>query len=142
MVATQYGSDRRCADQSRRPCSRGYLHRHAAWSGFYDCEVYFGNITNGASTSVPVSAPPGLQLVGNSAEWIVEAPFAIMGGDTLPDYGEVFFSDCEAYIAGGGGIQGGTGTPLSIVAGKDKNVVSRGLLISPAIIQCSFSGPP
>lgn len=100
--------------------------------------VYFGNVTNGASMSVPVSAPPGVQLAGNSAEWIVEEPFPITGGDTLPDYGEVFFADCEAYIAG---VGGGTGTTLNIVAGKDDSVVSRGVLISPSIIQCSYSGP-
>ena len=89
--------------------------------------------------SVPVSAPSGVQLVGNSAEWIVEQPFS--GGDTLPDYGEVFFSSCEAYIAGGGIVDGGTGAALNIIAGAANSVVSRGVLISPTIIQCSYSGP-
>jgi hypothetical protein len=109
--------------------------------GSTNATVYFGNITNGASMSVPVSAPRGVQLVGNSAEWIVEQSIPIPGGDTLPDYGEVFFADCEAYIAGGGGVQGGTGTALSIVAGKDNSVVSRGILIAPDTIQCSYAGP-
>ena len=109
--------------------------------GSTNATVYFGNLTNGASMSVPVSAPRGVQLVGNSAEWIVEQPIPIPGGDTLPDYGEVFFADCEAYIAGGGGVRGGTGTALNIVAGKDNSVVSRGILIAPDIIQCSYAGP-
>lgn len=103
--------------------------------------VYFGNLTNGASMSVSVSAPPGVQLAGNSAEWIVEEPFPISGGDTLPDYGEVFFANCEAYFAGGGGVDGGTGTAVNIVAGKSNSVVSRGVLISSSIIQCSYTGP-
>jgi Peptidase A4 family len=103
--------------------------------------VYFANTTNGASMSVPVSAPSGVQLVGNSAEWIVEQPLPIPGGDTLPDYGEVFFADCEAYIAGGGSVDGGTGAALNITAGVANSVVSRGVLISPTIIQCSYSGP-
>jgi hypothetical protein len=109
--------------------------------GSTNATVYFGNLTNGASMSVPVSAPIGVQLVGNSAEWIVEQPWPIPGGDTLPDYGEVFFAYCEAYIAGGGGVQGGTGTALNIVAGKDNSVVSRGILIAPDTIQCSYAGP-
>ena len=109
--------------------------------GSANATVYFANTTNGASMSVPISAPRGVQLVGNSAEWIVEQPLPIPGGDTLPDYGEVFFADCEAYIAGGGSVGGGTGTALNITAGKDNGVVSRGVLISPTVIQCSYSGP-
>ena len=109
--------------------------------GSTNATVYFANTTNGASMSVPISAPSGVQLVGNSAEWIVEQPLPIPGGDTLPDYGEVFFADCEAYIAGGGSVGGGTGTALNITAGKDNGVVSRGVLISPTVIQCSYSGP-
>jgi hypothetical protein len=81
------------------------------------------------------------QLAGNSAEWIVEEPFPIPGGDTLPDYGEVFFANCEAYFAGGGGVGGGTGTAVNIVAGKSNSVVSQGVLISSSIIQCSYTGP-
>ena len=64
-----------------------------------------------------------------------------IAADALPDYGEVFFADCEAYFAGGGGVEGGTGTTVNIVAGKSNSVVSRGVLISSSIIQCSYSGP-
>ena len=103
--------------------------------------VYFANITNGASTSVSVSARPGVQLVGNSAEWIVEEPMAFTGGDTLPDYGEVFFSDCEAYIAGGGGVVPAPGTGTTANISNVSGVVSQGALISPGIIQCSYTGP-
>jgi hypothetical protein len=84
---------------------------------------------------------PGVQVAGNSAEWIVEEPFLISGGDTLPDYGEVFFANCEAYFAGGGGVEGGTGTAVNIVAGKSNRVISQGVLISWSIIQCSYTEP-
>lgn len=61
--------------------------------------LYFANTTSGVSTSLMLLAPTGVQLVGNSAEWIVEEPLFSPGLDTLPDYGEVFFSYCVAYIA-------------------------------------------
>jgi hypothetical protein len=40
--------------------------------------------------------------------------------NTLPDYGEVFFSSCEAYLAGPAGtvtgtVDGGTGDNLNII---------------------------
>src|ERR1700761_5888073 len=43
-------------------------------AGSTSASVYFSNRTTGASTSVGFNAPSGTKLVGNSAEWIVEAP--------------------------------------------------------------------
>jgi hypothetical protein len=105
--------------------------------------VAVSNLTNGTSTSVAVSAPSKTELVGTSAEWIVEMPFAI-GEDTLPDYGEVYFSGCEAYIASGGEVTPGpgNGTTVSIGVGTPSSVVSEGVLISPGIVQCLYTGPP
>ena len=54
--------------------------------------VVFANHTSGASTSVNFTAPAGTKLVGNCAEWIVEAPTVGGAQSTIPDYGEVFFS--------------------------------------------------
>jgi hypothetical protein len=70
-------------------------------------------------------------------------PFAI-GEDTLPDYGEVYFSGCEAYIASGGEVTPGpgNGTTVSIGVGTPSSVVSEGVLISPGIVQCLYTGPP
>ena len=56
------------------------------------------NRTTGDSTSLTFNAPSGTSLVGNSAEWIVEAPTVGGQQSSLADYGEVFFSVCEAYI--------------------------------------------
>jgi hypothetical protein len=127
------------------PVSPGDLVTVIIWThgqGSNTAAVYFTNTTSGLSTSVAVSAPPETQLVGNSAEWIVEEPLAYPGLDTLPDYGEVFFSDCEAYTSAGGVVPGpGTGTTVNIVAGTAGSVVSQGALISPGIIQCSYVGP-
>ena len=99
----------------------------------------FANTTTGISTSMMISAPTGVELAGNSAEWIVEEPLFAPSLDTLPDYGAVFFSSCEAYIAGGGSVGGGTGTALNII--DNGSTISQGVLISPTIIQCSYTGP-
>jgi Peptidase A4 family len=100
------------------------------------------NVTNGSSTSVPAVAPSGTTLVGNSAEWIVEEPLAFPGGNTLPDYGEVYFSDCAAYIARGGEVvpDPSNGTTVDIGSGTDDSVISQGNLIAPGIVQCSYTG--
>ncbi len=65
-------------------------------AGSTSATIFFGNITSGLSTSYTITAPAGSKLAGNSAEWIVETP--IVGGalTSMPDYGEVFFSVCQA----------------------------------------------
>jgi hypothetical protein len=100
--------------------------------------VYFSNRTTGASTSATLTAPAGTTLVGNSAEWVVEAP--TVGGvqSSVADYGEVFFSECEAFTTNGVTINGGTGNDINMTAAG--NVVSDGVLITPTVIQCRYTG--
>jgi Peptidase A4 family len=109
--------------------------------------AYFTNNTSGHSTSMEFYPPThsDIALIGNCAEWIVEAPTNLPGlSNTLPDYGEVFFSSCEAYLVGPAGtvtstVDGGTGDNLNIIfpypGGK---VISQGTLVTPNIIQCSY----
>jgi hypothetical protein len=54
------------------------------------------NRTIGASTSLAFTAPSGTQLVGNSAEWIVEAPSVGGTQSAVAHYGQVIFTTCEA----------------------------------------------
>jgi hypothetical protein len=100
--------------------------------------VYFTNRTTGASTSVTLTAPGTTKLVGNSAEWIVEAPTVGGTQSALADYGEVFFSVCEAETNGNALVNGGTGNNINMTAGG--SVVSNGNLITPTIIQCLYAG--
>ena len=100
--------------------------------------VYFTNRTTGASTSVTLTAPSGTQLVGNSAEWIVEAPTVGGAQSALADYGEVFFSVCDAYTVGGVTVEGGTGNNINMTAGG--NTVSDGVIITPTVVQCQYVG--
>jgi hypothetical protein len=114
--------------------------------GATSASAYFINRTTGATTSLSFTAPPGRSLVGNSAEWIVEAPTVGGQQSAMADYGEVFFSVCEAFagVPGGGLFQGttvngGTGDNINMndSAGHE---VSAGNLITPTVIQCEYVG--
>lgn len=100
--------------------------------------IFFTNRTTGASTSLNFSAPAGTKLVGNSAEWIVEAPTVGGAQSALADYGEVFFSVCEANLTNNVTVNGGTGDNINLTAGG--NTVSDGNLITPTVIQCLYAG--
>ena len=58
--------------------------------------------------------------MGNSAEWIVEAPTVGGAQSAMADYGEVFFSVCEAFAASrrrlfqGTTVNGGTGDNINM----------------------------
>lgn len=100
--------------------------------------IFFTNRTTGAATSLNFNAPNGTKLVGNSAEWIVEAPTVGGAQSALADYGEVFFSVCEAFLSDNVTVNGGTGDNINLVAGG--STVSDGNLITPTIIQCLYVG--
>jgi hypothetical protein len=102
--------------------------------------VYMTNITTGHSTNVAMSAPGGTTLVGNSAEWIVEAPHLGGSPSTLADYGQCFFSQCYAVTADGQTINGGTGDSIAMDQGLGAGVVSQGILVSPTVVQCQYVG--
>ncbi len=100
--------------------------------------VYWTNVTTGASTNASLTAPSGTKLIGNCAEWIVEAPTVNGGQSALADYGEVFFSVCEAFTNTGATVDGGTQNNINMTAGG--KVVSDGNLITPTIVQCLYAG--
>ena len=91
-----------------------------------------------SSTRMTLTAPAGTKLVGNSAEWVVEAPTVGGSQSAIADYGEVFFSVCEAFTNTGTTVNGGTGNNINMTAGG--KVVSHGNLITPTIVQCLFTG--
>jgi len=100
--------------------------------------VFFSNRTTGASTSLNFSAPAGTKLVGNCAEWIVEAPTVGGAQSAIADYGEVFFSVCEAFTTSNTTVNGGTGDNINMTAGG--KTVSAGNLITPTVVQCLYEG--
>ena len=100
--------------------------------------LFFSNRTTGASTSFSFNAPQGTKLIGNCAEWIVEAPTVGGSQSAIADYGEVFFSVCEAFLTNGNTVNGGTGDNINMTAGN--KTVSDGTLITPTIVQCLYAG--
>ena len=109
-----------------------------AGAGSTSASVFFSNRTTGASTSFTFDAPSGTELVGNCAEWIVEAPTVGGSQNALADYGEVFFSVCEAVSAKSVTVNGGSGDNINMTAGGV--TVSDGNLITPTVVQCLYSG--
>lgn len=110
-----------------------------AGEGATSGSVFFSNRTTGDSTSLTFDAPHGTSLAGNCAEWIVEAPTVGGAQSAVADYGEVFFSVCEAFLQSGGTVDGGTGDNIDMTDGSG-NVVSDGSLITPTVIQCEYVG--
>ena len=103
------------------------------------------------ATSVTFTAPPGgPTLSGFGAEWIVAAP--TVGGQlsTLPSYGEVFFTDCVAFVSGfrrfkvrprkgdasGFGQVGG-----GIDMHDESGTVSEGTVLTDTVVRCRYVGP-
>jgi Peptidase A4 family len=105
-------------------------------AGATSATAYLTNRTTGLSINFSFSAPAGTQLVGNCAEWIVEAPTVGGAQSTIADYGEVFFSSCDCWD--GDTVDGGTGDNINLDAGG--TTLSQGTLITPTIIQCQYAG--
>jgi hypothetical protein len=100
--------------------------------------VFFTNNTTGASTSFQITAPSGTTLVGNCAEWIVEAPTVNNQQAKLANYGEVNLLNCTAeYINGGAALQSGSGDNINMVDGNNK-VISKATLVGPTTVKCDY----
>jgi Peptidase A4 family len=112
-------------------------------AGSTEAFAFLTNRTTGDSTSFSFDAPSGTSLMGNSAEWVVEAPTVNGQQSSLADYGEVFFSVCETMLGtigtGGTTVDGGTGDDINMIDGSG-SLVSDGRLITPTIIQCEYVG--
>jgi hypothetical protein len=78
-------------------------------------QVSFGNQTTGANFQITLVPPPGAQMLGNSAEWIMEVP--TIGGSLahLPAFGSVPFTGAISCgpSAAGNPQTGGTFTILN-----------------------------
>jgi hypothetical protein len=103
-------------------------------AGATEGTVYWTNVTTGASTNVTFTAPTGVKLVGNCAEWIME------GNAPLPDYGEIFFSNCQAVLNNNVTVNGGSGDTINMTNAAGQ-VISEGIVITPTVIQCLYTGP-
>ncbi len=78
-----------------------------------EVQIAIGNLTSQIATSFTVSAPTDGQpanLLGNSAEWIVEAPAILVNGTLeqtlLCNYGDIYFDNMNAGLQSGHGVPG------------------------------------
>lgn len=106
-------------------------------AGATTAAVFIANQSSGAATSFTIHAPKGTQLVGNSAEWVVERPEVNGVLSSLADYGSVFFFNADAYD-GSAILDAGNGNNIDMTEGG--NVVSEGVLDTPTVIQCLYTG--
>lgn len=114
--------------------------------GATEATIYFINITSGVTTSLVLDAPAQVSLVGDSAQWVVERPQLTEDGTTtfalLPDYGQVFFSGCQAESFSQDGssstvVGGGTQVRIDMVEAATGNTpLSNGFLVADEVIQC------
>jgi hypothetical protein len=117
--------------------------------GSTEALVYLVNRTSGVVTSfIPEAPNDQTKLFGDCAEWVVERPGL---GETetpalLPDYGQVFFSGCQAVSYSSDGtsstvVNGGTQVPINMFETATQTLLSEGILVSDTVIQCVFLAP-
>jgi Peptidase A4 family len=105
--------------------------------GATSAAIFLANRSSGAATSFAITAPTHTQLVGNSAEWVVERPEVNGVLAELADYGSVFFFNADAWD-GSAVLDAGNGNNIDMDEGG--GVVSEGVLDAPTVIQCLYVG--
>jgi Peptidase A4 family len=106
-------------------------------SGATEASIFLANRSSGAATSFVITAPGNTQLVGNSAEWVVERPEVNGVLAKLADYGSVFFFNADAYD-GSDLLDAGNGNNIDMT--EDGSMVSEGVLDTPTVVQCLYTG--
>ncbi|HLJ88295.1 MAG TPA: G1 family glutamic endopeptidase [Candidatus Angelobacter sp.] len=104
------------------------------------------NYNSGAMTIVGLTAPSDKSLVGNCAEWIVEAPtITIAGGDTvssMPNYGEVIFTVGQAGTSrlADPYVSAGSGEVCQIIetVGSNQELVSTAQILNEFAVKCLY----
>ena len=87
-----------------------------------DAYIYLTNLNTSNYTSFGITAPSGTTLRGNSAEWILEAPYINGAQSNLANYGEIFFDEAIAGNALHQLIQAGSGTAIYMTDGSGNNL--------------------
>jgi hypothetical protein len=108
-------------------------------AGATTATAFIANQSSGEATSFKFYAPTGTQLVGNSAEWVVERPDINGVRTQLADYGSVFFFEAAAYD-GSDLLQAGNGNNANMVSDSQSSIISLGNLETPTVIQCLYTG--
>jgi hypothetical protein len=101
--------------------------------------VFFGNNTTNTAAFFHATPPAGTTLVGNSAEWIVEALSSSIGF-TLAKFDTVQFTDCNAGTVSGAAIQSGSAGLIDMIDSSNA-VIASASLIGASDVQVKYTGP-
>jgi hypothetical protein len=109
-------------------------------AGSTDATIYFMNWTNSSHTAVAVQGPV---LMATTAQWGAGFPF-LWGGNAglLADYGQVFFSECDAVTTAPELLNLGSADLVNLTSDGTANgaVVSESRVISGTVLQCLYLG--
>jgi hypothetical protein len=101
--------------------------------------IFFGNLTTGVSTFFTATAPPGVSLQGNCAEWIVESLEIDTNVPELAKYTPVVFTECNAGTVGRQTVQAGNGNTINMVDAVG-NVISKGAILNATSVEVTYTG--
>lgn len=101
--------------------------------------IFMYNVTSGVAASFEATAPAGVSLTGNSAEWVVERLEIDSNTPELARYGDVYFDDAIAGTVGGTTLDAGSGNTIDMDDSGD--TISAGLIETPTLVQVRYTGP-
>lgn len=102
--------------------------------------IYFLNLTNGSHTSFTTHGPA---LQTQVAEWNVGFPFLFNGNaSTVANFGEVYFSNCNAVTNAFALRNSGSGEPIVLIENPSTNakIVANSTLLTDNIVHCRYLG--
>jgi len=99
------------------------------------------NVTTNIGASFRATAPDGFDLLGNTAQWIVERLVSDTGIHVpeLARFGDVYFDDANAGTLGRQLLRGGNGNVVEMT--DFGNVIATGVIETPTLIQVRYTGP-
>jgi hypothetical protein len=99
--------------------------------------IYLGNVSTNTGLWFQPTAPAGISLSGNCAEWIVEALEINTDAPELARYTTVTFADCNAGTVGGSTVNLSTGNTINMVNGSNQ-VISEGSIVNQSEVTVSY----
>ena len=100
--------------------------------------IFLGNLTTKIGLWFQATAPAGVSLSGNCAEWIVEALAIDTPTPELAIYGQgISFTDCNAGTVSGRSVDLSTGSTITMVDASDQPI-SQAFIENPTEVTVSY----
>jgi peptidase A4-like protein len=100
--------------------------------------IFLGNLTTKVGLWFQATAPAGVSLSGNCAEWIVEALAIDTPTPELAIYGQgITFTDCNAGTVSGRSVDLSAGSIINMVDASNK-LISQAYIVSPTEVSVSY----